>query len=225
MKYLKNFGQQWGMVPGEDALVMVDSHDLQRYHTGQVGVNINYFEPRLLKVATAFMLAWPYGVPRVMSSYHWDQKIQGGKDVNDWMGPPSDGSGNILSVVPNADNTCNKEWICEHRWRQIYNMVKFRNVAGFEPVANWWDNGDYEIAFSRGKKAFIAINMQNGQAMQRKLQTGLPAGAYCDLVSGELKDGKCTGATINVDGSGMVDVNIPAGAEDPFVAIHVEAKH
>ena len=76
MKYVKNFGQAWGMVASDDALVMVDSHDLQRGHTGQLGVNVNYFDSRLLKVATAFMLAWPYGVPRVMSSYHWDQRIQ-----------------------------------------------------------------------------------------------------------------------------------------------------
>lgn len=212
------------MVPSDDALVMVDSHDLQRFHTGQVGVNINYFESRLLKVATAFMLAWPYGVPRVMSSYHWDQKIEDGKDKNDWIGPPSDGSGNILSVTPQPDDTCNKEWICEHRWRQIYNMVHFRNVAGNEPVSHWWDNGDYQIAFGRGSKAFIAINLQDGQGLNRKLATGLPQGTYCDLVTGNLAGGKCTGGTVTVDGSGNADINIAKTAEDPFVAIHVEAK-
>lgn len=30
-------------------------------------------------MAVGFMLAWPYGFPRVMSSYYWDQNIQGGE--------------------------------------------------------------------------------------------------------------------------------------------------
>lgn len=38
------------MVPSDDALVMVDSHDMQRGHTGTLGLNINFFEPKLLKV-------------------------------------------------------------------------------------------------------------------------------------------------------------------------------
>jgi alpha-amylase len=42
--------------------------------------------------------------------------------------------------------------MCEHRWRQIYNMVRFRNTAGFQTVQNWWDNGNNQIAFSRGNK-------------------------------------------------------------------------
>lgn len=50
IKWLKNFGQSWGMEPSNKALVMVDSHDLQRFQTGEYGVNINYFEPALLKV-------------------------------------------------------------------------------------------------------------------------------------------------------------------------------
>jgi hypothetical protein len=34
-------------------------------------------------------------------------------------------------------------------------MVKFRNVAGTAPVANWWhppNHSDNQIAFSRGKR-------------------------------------------------------------------------
>ncbi|KAJ6223217.1 hypothetical protein RDWZM_001762 [Blomia tropicalis] len=224
LKWLHNFGQPWGMVPNDDALIMVDSHDLQRGHTGQLGLNINYFESRLLKVATAFMLAWPYGIPRVMSSYRWNQKIVNGKDENDWIGPPTDGSGSILSVKPNSDLTCNQEWICEHRWRQIYSMVQFRNTAGDEPVKNWWDNGDYQIAFSRGAKTFIAINLQNGQHLKQNLHTGLPSGNYCDLVTGNVNNGKCSGQMVHVDGSGHAMISIGANADDPFIALSVDAR-
>lgn len=80
-------------------------------------------------MATAYMLAWPYGYTRVMSSYYWDQWWENGQDKNDWIGPPHDGSFNIISPSFNADGSCGNGWICEHRWRQIYNMVEFRNVA------------------------------------------------------------------------------------------------
>ncbi len=31
-------------------------------------------------------------------------------------------------------------------------MVRFRNTAESQPVQNWWDNGNNQIAFSRGNK-------------------------------------------------------------------------
>ena len=76
MSYLKNFGEGWGFLKSGDSLVMIDSHDLQRGHTGDLSLNINYFESRLLKMATAFMLALPYSVTRVMSSYYWPRNVQ-----------------------------------------------------------------------------------------------------------------------------------------------------
>ncbi|CAG0907600.1 unnamed protein product, partial [Cyprideis torosa] len=45
------------------------------------------------------------------------------KDLNSWVGPPMDEDGNILDV------SCGNGWICEHRWREIANMVIFRNVV------------------------------------------------------------------------------------------------
>ena len=81
--------------------------------------------------------------------------------------------------------SCNKEWVCEHRWHQIYNMVAFRNIVGNETVKNWWDNGSNAIAFSRGNKGFIAIN-NDIEAINETLKTGLPAGRYCDIISGNL---------------------------------------
>ena len=81
LKYLKNFGEGWNYLKGEDAFVMVDSHDLQRGHIGDLSINIAYFEHRLLKIATAFMLAWPYAIPRVMSSYYWPRTIVVGLNI------------------------------------------------------------------------------------------------------------------------------------------------
>ena len=40
-------------------------------------------------------------------------------------------------------------------------MFAFRNIASGQPVSNWWSGSDYQIAFSRGDKAFIALNMES----------------------------------------------------------------
>ena len=74
------------------------------------------------------MLAYPYGYSRVMSSFFFDDSDQG---------PPQDRNENILSPTINSDGTCGNGWVCEHRWREIFNMVEFRNVvAGTDYSSN-----------------------------------------------------------------------------------------
>ena len=77
-------------------------------------------------------------------------------------------------------------------------MVTWRNVAGNTALRHWWDDGQRQIAFSRAGRAFIAINDDNSKSMNVQLQTGLPAGDYCDVASGKLtQDGsQCTGGTV-----------------------------
>jgi len=175
-------------------------------------------------MATAFTLAHPYGVAQIMSSYNWNQTYVNGKDINDWVGPPST-DGNTNSVTVNPDMTCGGGWICEHRWRQIYNMVRFRNVAQGTELNNWWDNGSNAIAFSRGNKGFIAINNEQYLPLAASISTGgLAPGLYCDVISGNKENGRCTGKVITVDMLGRVGVFISNTDPDPMIAIHVESK-
>ncbi|XP_037083338.1 alpha-amylase 4N-like [Pollicipes pollicipes] len=206
-----NWGTGWGMLPDNQALVFVDNHDNQRDAGGTV---ITYKESRLYKMAQAFVMAQPYAFPRIMSSYAFDSHDQG---------PPSDGNGNIVGPTINADGTCGGGWVCEHRWRQIYNMVAFRDAAVGAGVSDWWSNSDQQIAFARKGKAFIAINNQ-GSDMNQSLQTSLPAGSYCDVISGNKDGSGCTGKTITVGCDGKANISIGGGDEDPMVAIHVNAK-
>ena len=90
-------------------------------------------------------------------------------------------------MIRNPNLTCSNGWVCEHRWRQIYNMVKFRNIVGNESMANWWTNDGNQIAFSRGNNGFIAINNDNFN-LNQKLKTNLPQGVYCDVISGNLSN-------------------------------------
>jgi len=210
---LRDFGQSWGMLPDNRAFVFVDNHDNQRGHGGIGGEILTHVVGRPYRLSVVFMLAWPYGIPQVMSSYSF---------ASDWSGPPS-ADGQISDVPINADGQCGGGWICEHRWRAVANMVAWRNSAGSQPVGNWWTNGNNQIAFSRGSSAFIAINYNDG-LMSQDVNTGLPAGMYCDVISGEVVNGQCTGKVVAVGNDGRAKIEIDGSAEDPFVAIHSGSK-
>ncbi|XP_033100290.1 alpha-amylase 4N-like [Anneissia japonica] len=215
MKHFSNFGSEWGMLSDGSALVFVDNHDNQRGHGGG-GSIITHEESRLYKMATTFMMAHPYGAKRVMSSYYFNHNTD--------QGPPSDGSGNTNSVQINADGTCGGGWVCEHRWRQITNMAEFANAAAGQPQSNWWDNGNKQIAFGRGNKAFYVLNVDS-YGLNERLYTGMPSGEYCNVITGSFdkNSGTCSGPTINVDGSGYASFSVSNG-EDPMAAIHVNAR-
>ncbi|XP_071983091.1 pancreatic alpha-amylase-like [Engystomops pustulosus] len=223
MAYLKNWGEGWGFLPSDRALVFVDNHDNQRGHGAGGASILTFFDARLYKMAVGFMLAHPYGFPRVMSSFSWPRSFVEGKDINDWIGPPSYGNGSTKAVTINEDTTCGNGWVCEHRWRQIKNMAIFRNVANGQALTNWWDNAENQVAFGRGNVGFIVFNNDN-RDMDVTLNTGLPAGTYCDVISGQKEGSHCTGKQITVSSAGTADFKIRSSDDDPFVAIHINAK-
>ncbi|MFD7628061.1 carbohydrate-binding module family 20 domain-containing protein [Streptomyces sp. NPDC059851] len=160
LAYLKNFGEGWGYMASGSAGVFVDNHDTER-----VGDTLNYKNGADYTLASVFMLAWPYGSPDVHSGYEWTDKD---------AGPPN--GGQVAGCYRDG-------WKCQHAWPEISSMVAFRNAARGQAVTNWWDNGNDQIAFGRGNKAFVAINHE-GAALTRTFQTSLPAGDYCDVQSG-----------------------------------------
>lgn len=223
----------WELLPSLKAVAFLDNHDNQRGHgngswqgDGRIATILSFhYDGNLYNLASVFMLAWPYGYPQVMSSYDWPRHIQWiddkYKDVNDWYGPPADAHGNTNSV------DCDRpEWICEHRWGNIANMVAFRNYTGKRQedwtVTHWWDNGNNQIAFGRNGKGFVVINKENG-SLNRAFQTGLSEGEYCDVLKGDFNEATqtCLGPTVMVDGTGTATFTVsPLNAS----AIHVGAK-
>ncbi len=184
LAYLNNFGESWGFLAGGDAVVFTDNHDNQRGH-GAGGSNVlTYKDGSVYNLANVFMLAWPYGYPKVMSSYSFSDGDQG---------PPAQ------TVYQDGSARCGDAWICEHRWEAIANMVEFRNVTDGTGVSGWWDNGNNQIAFSRGSKGFVAINREGGN-LSRTFNTTLPDGQYINVAG----DGSC----VTVQG-GQVTLDIP----------------
>lgn len=214
LKWLGNFGTAWGFLESTHALTFVDNHDNQRGHGGGGAEVLNYKLSKQYKMATAFHLAWPFGISRVMSSF--DFKIEN-------QGPPMDENSNIIPASFNADDSCGNGWICEHRWRQVYNMIGFKISAGNTTMANWWDNGNNQIAFGRGNRAFIVFNGESGN-LNQNLATELPAGIYCDVISGSRIKNSCSGIIINVGSDGRATFNIAGNAADGVIAVHDGAR-
>ena len=184
-----------------DAVAFIDNHDTQR--NGRAKLTYRNGSPYAL--AEAFMLAHPYGVPQVMSSFTF---------TDPEAGPPAAGNGTTAAV------TCGSGWACEHRWRTTANMVALRNAAAGTGVTNWWSNGSNQIAFGRGATAYVAFN-RSATALTRTFQTGLPAGAYCDVMNGDPSGTSCTGPAYQVTASGQVTATVPAGGA---LALHVGAR-
>lgn len=61
-------------------------------------------------MSTAFMLAHPYGLVRVMSSYYWPRTMINGTDVNSWMGPPASNNMSTLEVFDENSLDCKNGW-------------------------------------------------------------------------------------------------------------------
>lgn len=72
LTYLSNWGTSWGFLDSNFAVVFVDNHDLQREDN-----HLHYKDSKRYKMANAFMLAHPYGIAKVMSSFHFNSHGQG----------------------------------------------------------------------------------------------------------------------------------------------------
>ncbi|TQN31653.1 alpha-amylase [Haloactinospora alba] len=181
----------------DQATVFVDNHDTQRNDP-----TLTYKDGDPYNVATAFMLAHPYGTPKVMSSFDFEDPESG---------PPAASNG-----MTSPANCEDEDWVCEHRQQPVAGMVEFRSVAAGSGVTDWWDNGNDQVAFGRGENGFAVFN--RGADLSRTFQTSLPEGTYCDVASGSVVDGRCTGETYEIDTGGVLSASV---ASDSVLGLHV----
>ncbi|WP_460885215.1 carbohydrate-binding module family 20 domain-containing protein [Paractinoplanes abujensis] len=196
---LQNLPSQM-LVAGGDAVAFIDNHDTQRNGRAK----LTYKDGTTYALSEAFMLAYPYGTPSVMSSFTFS---------NPEAGPPASSNGTTSAV------NCASGWACEHRWRTTANMVGFHNAAYGTGLTNWWSNGGNQIAFGRGANAYAVFN--RGGAFSRTFQTSLPAGTYCDVANGDYSNNTCSGTTYTVNSSGQFTANVPGSS---MIALHINAR-
>ncbi|MGW4384245.1 carbohydrate-binding module family 20 domain-containing protein [Kitasatospora sp. NPDC004531] len=190
--------QSWGsgLLASAQARTFVDNWDTERN-----GSTLTYRDGSTYTLANVFMLAHPYGSPNVYSGYAFSSNDDG---------PPNGGS--VTACYQNG-------WNCVHAWRQVANMVGFRNAVAGTAMTNWWSNGNNAIAFGRGSKGYVAINRETS-AITQTFQTSLPAGVYCDVQHGDPNNGSCSGPTYTVGQDGKFTASIGAG---DAVALYVGA--
>lgn len=187
----------WGLMPSDKAVVFLQNHDTQH------DCGISYRDGNVFRLANIWMLAQPYGYPKVLSSYAFSCPAQNA------MGPPSDAAGNTntVSCASSFEAVEPGEWICEHRDAAIRFMVRFRKVVAEADVNHWWDDGANAIAFSRGDRGFVAIN-NGADSVVTTVPTGMAAGTYCDVLTGGASGASCTGTTVTVDAGGAVHLTL-----------------
>ena len=201
----------WGLIPSDKAVVFLENHDTQR--AGGLG----YEDGDTYRLANVWMLAQPYGYPKVMSSYAFDAG-----PVGRTIGPPSDATGATLDVTcaTAMEEARIGDWVCEHRDPAIAGMVEFRRVVAGTGITDWWDNGANAIAFSRGDKGFVALSLE-AATVTVDVASSLPQGTYCDALTGGLAGGTCAGRSIIIDSGGRVQLDLETHTG---VAIHVGAR-
>jgi alpha-amylase len=201
----------WGLMPADKAVVFLENHDTQR--NGGIG----YRDGQTYRLANVWMLAQPYGYPFVMSSYAFDRGTQSGRDA----GPPPGGDGTRpLTCAASMETATVGDWVCEHRDPMIVAMVGFRRVVAGTAIEHWWDDGDNAIAFSRGDKGFLAINRDTA-AVDTVVTTGMPAGTYCDILTGGVAGTACVGVSVAVDSTGAIRLRLDANSA---VAIDADSR-
>lgn len=195
LSYLSTWGESWGFISSQQAVVFTDNHDNQRNGTSNI---LTYKDGDLYTLANVFMLAHPYGYPKIMSSFYFNNHDDGPSSSPVWNnGQPSG---------------CNSQWVCEHRWRPIANMVGFRNATDGYALSNWWDNGNNQIAFGRSGHGFVVINRENG-SLQHTFTTGMADGDYCNVIAGDpenqCRDDNGSSHYVTVS-NGTLNINVPA---------------
>ncbi len=202
-----------GLFASRNATVFVSNHDLERHNASLTSRNSG----KLFNLANIFMLAYPYGQTQLQSGF----KLTGSLNGDNTLVP----TGKIYTNgVPDFTN-----WDQQHRWREISNMVEFRNqTQGKWQLDDWTTDGGDRIAFHRGDRGFLAINRDDGNAWSRTFRTGMAPGRYCNVINGLLNADKasCSGdiVTVNSDGSATLTIPSMSAAGIPAVAIHAGQK-
>uniref|UniRef100_UPI000349DACC alpha-amylase n=1 Tax=Nocardiopsis xinjiangensis TaxID=124285 RepID=UPI000349DACC len=185
-----------GGLTSDEAVVFVDNHDTQRSEP-----ILTHQDGERYYLATAFMLAHPYGTPKVMSGYDF-----GG---NEAQGPPSTGveEGNPAgAITEHADCDGSSGWTCDHRHEAVAGMAAFRTATAGTGLEERARDGESRVAFDRGKEGFAAFNA-NGSEWELDAETSLSDGEYPNAAGP---------GTVTVSG-GQVQATVPA---DGAVALH-----
>ena len=190
-------------------ITMVGNHDTE--HHGPT--SIAYWEGKKFQLANIFMLATKFGIPELYTGYSFS-------DEN--SGPNRDPNTGKVMTAKCATTTTKPSMIvtdgvytCVQRWSAIQGMIAWRDAAGTAKQTRSYYT-KYAVGkilqFNRGTN-FIAMN-PTAVNQKATVKTFLPAGSYCDLISGGKTPKKttktCAGTKIVVDKLGKAIMTVPS---------------
>lgn len=188
----------------QNSITMVSNHDTER-----AGTALTYSSPKQFELASIFDLADTAGKPMLYTGFAYNPLV-------DSAGPTANADTTILpakcptSGAGPLSKYSTGQFICLQRWTAIRGMIQFHHAVGDAPMTQIGGVSN-AFWFSRGA-GFIAIN--NGpKAVSAAAKTSLPAGKYCDLISGGAtasSSKKCAGTTISVNSKGVAAIKLAA---------------
>ena len=72
------------------------------------------------------------------------------------------------------------------------------------------------------KRLLFGLSADYYNKFKRFAQTCLPAGTYCDVISGDLVNNQCTGKSITVGSDGKAFISLSNTEDDGVVAFHIQ---
>lgn len=205
-----------GLLDPSDALVFLDNQDLQRDPSNLS--TISFREVNLYIMGTSFLLAHTYGIPTLMSSFEYEYTSEG---------PPYDVYDRISSPHGDDNNSpeCINGWVCEHRWKEIKNMIWFKNVVGATKISHWHWFDKNQFAFCRGQNGFIAFSTDTKRDFDHRMYVCVPPGLYCNIMTIESVNeiSNCKDL-ISVDENHFANIFISSKSEVGVIAFHLESK-
>jgi len=158
----------------------------------------NYKFGTRYNLAQRYMLVWPYGdAVWLTSSYAWTYFEEGPPGVRNESlhdvtpSPVRCRPTPTTSPVTDEYDADSNRWVCEHRWRGVMALARFRKIVGKEhQVHTTWSFDDGFIGWCMGEVAFVAMsrgyNRFTGMGTNRTLNltswwTPFQAGVYCNL--------------------------------------------
>ena len=231
--------------PSSKSLTWVTNHDTE-HHGGAV----NYHQTGLYQLAFVWDLAVRFGKPMLYSAYTYsysnsdgsaprvDNKIADAKCASDTG--PLFGSSKVkktvivkkkkvtkyVTVVNRATDSYKPGYFtCVQRWTAIAGMTAFHHSVGRAEVSNTYAKLG-TLAFARTGKGYIVINSAVANYAAKKMATGLPAGVYCDLITGggnpvKTPGSACVGTKVTVASDGTLTATVPGISA---IAITVDSK-
>ncbi|WP_353939444.1 alpha-amylase family protein [uncultured Bifidobacterium sp.] len=169
---LGDTGRNKFAIASKDANVFVTNWDTAR-NPGQA---ITYKDGALYALANAFLLAYDYGTPRLLSDYRFADRDAGAPGATDTSVPAVD--------FDEACAAAGGDWNCQQRWTPTRGMIAFHNYVHGTKVEDLQEPDSSLLAFSRGDKGFVAFN-NGAKEVTHEFATTMPDGEYCDVYAVE----------------------------------------